>query len=169
MASRPIRLTPARKGRVPKAVSVTTRMLKAFVHPANEHEKWGGQALLLGMDLSSWPRVRKVFVDWGYRGLEGLAPSLGLELGVVARPYAGCRRFRGRGVQAFAQAVGGGADLCLAWAEPAAVQGLRSAARLPCAEPPGERGLGVLGHATLVRETAGQGRVASVEGFYDSL
>jgi hypothetical protein len=45
----------------------------AFVHPANEHDKWGGQALLLGMDLSLWPRVRKLFVDWGYRGLREVA------------------------------------------------------------------------------------------------
>ena len=66
-------------------------MLKAFVHPANEHDKRGGEALLLGMDLSLWPRVRKLFVDWGYRGLKGLASSLGLELEVVARPYAGVR------------------------------------------------------------------------------
>jgi len=65
--------------------------LKAFVHPANEHDKWGGEALLRGMDLSLWPRVRKIFVDWGYRGLKGLAASLGLELEVVARPYAGVR------------------------------------------------------------------------------
>ncbi|RTI18037.1 hypothetical protein CSW27_00405, partial [Thermus scotoductus] len=36
------------------------RLLKAFVHPANEHDKWGGEALLLGMDLSLWPRVRKL-------------------------------------------------------------------------------------------------------------
>ncbi|EIA38243.1 transposase-like protein [Thermus parvatiensis] len=47
--------------------------------------------MLLGMDLSLWPRVRKLFVDWGYRGLKGLASSLGLELEVVARPYAGVR------------------------------------------------------------------------------
>ncbi len=67
------------------------RLLKAFVHPANEHDKRGGEALLLGMDLSLWPRVRKLFVDWGYRGLKGLASSLGLELEVVARPYAGVR------------------------------------------------------------------------------
>ncbi|WP_425276999.1 IS5 family transposase [Meiothermus ruber] len=67
------------------------RLLKAFVHPANEHDKRGGQALLLGMDLSLWPRVRKLFVDWGYRGLAGLASSLGLEMEVVARPYAGVR------------------------------------------------------------------------------
>ncbi|BCZ93301.1 hypothetical protein TthAA37_24900 (plasmid) [Thermus thermophilus] len=66
-------------------------MLKAFVHPANEHDKRGGETLLLGMDLSLWPRVRKLFVDWGYRGLKGLASSLGLELEVVARPYVGVR------------------------------------------------------------------------------
>ena len=65
--------------------------MKAFVHPANEHDKWGGQALLLGMDLSLWPRVRKLFVDWGYRGLREVARGLGLELEVVARPYAGVR------------------------------------------------------------------------------
>jgi hypothetical protein len=67
------------------------RLLKVFVHPANEHDKWGGQALLAGMDLSLWPRVRKLFVDWGYRGLKETASSLGLELEVVARPYAGVR------------------------------------------------------------------------------
>jgi hypothetical protein len=82
------------------------RLLKVFVHPANEHDKWGGRALLAGMDLSLWPRARKLFVDWGYRGLKETASSLGLELEVVARPYAGyggsgcrrgrrCRRFRG--------------------------------------------------------------------------
>jgi hypothetical protein len=36
--------------------------------------------LLAGMDLSLWPRVRKLFVDWEYRGLEERASSLGLEL-----------------------------------------------------------------------------------------
>ena len=74
--------------------------MKAFVHPANEHDGWGGQALLLGMDLpasrrkkriSLWPRVRKVFVDWGYRGLREVARGLGVELEVVARPHAGVR------------------------------------------------------------------------------
>jgi hypothetical protein len=30
-------------------------------------------------------------VDWEYRGLAGLASSLGLEMEVVARPYAGVR------------------------------------------------------------------------------
>jgi hypothetical protein len=43
------------------------------------------------MDLSLWPRARKLFVDWGYRGLEETASSLGLALEVVARPYAGVR------------------------------------------------------------------------------
>jgi hypothetical protein len=36
--------------------------------------------------------VRKLFVDWGYRSLKETASSLGLELEVVARPYAGVRR-----------------------------------------------------------------------------
>lgn len=67
------------------------RLLKALVHPEGGHHKRGGQALLLGMDLSLWPRVRQLFVDWGYRGLKGLASSLGLELEGVARPYAGVR------------------------------------------------------------------------------
>ena len=40
--------------------------------------------MLAGMDLSLWPRVRKLFVDWGYRGLKETASSLGLELEVVA-------------------------------------------------------------------------------------
>jgi hypothetical protein len=35
--------------------------------------------------------VWKLFVDWGYRGLKETASSLGLELEVVARPYAGVR------------------------------------------------------------------------------
>jgi hypothetical protein len=43
------------------------------------------------MDLSLWPRARKLFMDWGYRGLKETASSLGLELEVVARPYAGVR------------------------------------------------------------------------------
>ena len=66
-------------------------MLKVYVHPANEHDKWGGKVLLEGMDLVYWSRARKLFVDWGYRGLAGLASSLGLEMEVVARPYAGVR------------------------------------------------------------------------------
>ena len=53
--------------------------------------------MLAGMDLSLWPRVRKLFVDWGYRGLEETASSLGLELEK---------------------------DLCPAGAEPASCQGL---------------------------------------------
>ncbi|WP_460171120.1 hypothetical protein [Thermus sp. FJN-A] len=35
--------------------------------------------------------MRKFFVDWGYRGLRGLASSLGLAPEGVARPYAGVR------------------------------------------------------------------------------
>jgi len=50
-----------------------------------------GRRCFLGMDLSLWPRVRKLFVDWGYRGLREVARGLGLELEVVARPYAGVR------------------------------------------------------------------------------
>ena len=52
--------------------------------------------MLAGMDLSLWPRVRKLFVDWGYRSLKETASSLGLELEK---------------------------DLCLAGAEPASCQG----------------------------------------------
>jgi hypothetical protein len=73
------------------------RLLRVFVHPANEHDEWGGRALLAGMDLSLWPRVRKLFVDCEYRGLKETASSLGLELEK---------------------------DLCLAGAEPASCQGL---------------------------------------------
>jgi transposase len=88
---------PARVSRreIMNAILILTdtggRLLKVFVHPANEHDKWGGRALLAGMDLSLWPRARKLFVDWGYRGLKETASSLGLELEVVARPYAGVR------------------------------------------------------------------------------
>lgn len=67
------------------------RLLKVYVHPANGHDQWGGKALLEGIDLSLWPRVRKVFVDWGYRGLGRVAKGLGLELEVVAHPHAGVR------------------------------------------------------------------------------
>ena len=51
------------------------------------------------MDLAFWPRVCKVYVDWGYRGLVSVAKGLGLELAAsrsehrkgVAHPYAGVR------------------------------------------------------------------------------
>jgi len=45
--------------------------------------------LLLGMNLSVQPRVRNLFVDWGHRGLKGLASSLGVEL--EARSHARVR------------------------------------------------------------------------------
>ena len=126
------------------------------------------------MDLSLWPRVRKLFVDWGYRGLKEMASSLSLELEVVARPYAGVRGVwvregeevpeipRGSRFKPL-QEVGSRSapeglrpeDLCLAGAEPAALQGLWSAVRLPCAKPPGERSLGLSGHATIAGEAAG--------------
>ena len=95
---------------------------KAFIRPANEHDKWGGQALFAGMDLSFWPRLCKLFVDRGYRGLKGLASSLGLELAVVARPYAGVRGRLGAGgwVQALAQEVGAGANIAQTGAPPRA-------------------------------------------------
>ncbi|WP_243031745.1 hypothetical protein [Thermus altitudinis] len=35
--------------------------------------------------------MRKLLVDWGYRGLREVARGLGLELEVVARPHAGVR------------------------------------------------------------------------------
>ncbi len=40
------------------------------------------------MDLSSWPRVRKLFGDWGYRGLrEGEeVPGMGREGGFKPLP-----------------------------------------------------------------------------------
>lgn len=47
--------------------------------------------MLAGMDLSPWPRVRKVLVDWAYRGLKREAEGLGLEL-VVAHSHAGAAR-----------------------------------------------------------------------------
>ncbi|WP_423247866.1 hypothetical protein [Thermus altitudinis] len=67
------------------------RLLKAFVHPAHEYDKWGGQALLLGVDLSLWPRVRKLFVDWGYRGLRegGRCWRLGGRVGSSPGPSGG--------------------------------------------------------------------------------
>jgi transposase len=69
-------------------------LLKVYVHPANGHDRWGGQALLEGMDLDYWPRARKVFVDWGYRGLREVARGLGLELEVVERTFAWMGRNR---------------------------------------------------------------------------
>ncbi len=41
------------------------------------------------MNLSVQPRVRNLFVDWGHRGLKGLASSLGVEL--EARSHARAR------------------------------------------------------------------------------
>ena len=112
------------------------RLLKAFVHPANEHDKRGGQALLLGMDLSLWPRVRKLskIALRADRGLgvpgscgTGFLPGVGdggggSSLRGGARGLGAGRRgdagdSAGEWVQAFAQAVGGGADLCLAGAK----------------------------------------------------
>ncbi len=52
------------KGRKRQILTDTeVRSLKVFVHPANEHDKGGGWALLAWKDLSLWPRVRKLFVD----------------------------------------------------------------------------------------------------------
>ncbi len=56
------------------------RLLRVHVHPANVHDRWGGKALLEGLELRHWPRVRKVYVDFGYRGLRREAEGLGLEL-----------------------------------------------------------------------------------------
>ncbi len=58
----------------------------------------------------------------------------------------------GEGVQALAEAVGGGAHLCLDGAEPEVGEGLRVPSR-------GNGGLDVLGHDTLTGEAAGQGRL----------
>ena len=106
--------------------------MKAFVHPANEHDKRGGQALLLGMDLSLWPRVRKLskIALRADRGLgvpgscgTGFLPGVGdggggSSLRGGARGLGAGRRgdagdSAGEWVQAFAQAVGG--ERTFAW------------------------------------------------------
>lgn len=45
--------------------------------------------MLGGLERVEWPRVRKVFVDWAYRGLWGCAEGLGLELEVVTHSWSG--------------------------------------------------------------------------------
>ncbi|RTG99237.1 hypothetical protein CSW47_16270 [Thermus scotoductus] len=71
------------------------RLLRVHVHPANVHDRWGGKALLEGLELRHWPRVRKVYVDFGYRGLRREAEGLGLELEVVAHPLPETERVKG--------------------------------------------------------------------------
>jgi hypothetical protein len=147
-------------------------LLKVYVHPANEHDKWGGKALLEGMDLAHWPRARKVFVDWGYRGLREVVRGLGLELAVVAHPYAGVRgvwvkeasctappeipRVEGFKPLPKRWAVGGGTYFRLDGAEPAVGEGLRVLSR-------GDGGVDVPDHGTLTRKAARQGRLEGSE------
>lgn len=62
------------KGRKRQVLTDTGgRILKVHVHPANVHDRWGGEAVLGGLDLSLWPRVERVYADRGYLGLWGFA------------------------------------------------------------------------------------------------
>jgi len=59
------------------------------VHLANKHDRWGGKALLEGIDPVYWPRMRKMFVDLGCRGLEKEASALRYRTGGGGPPLCG--------------------------------------------------------------------------------
>jgi putative transposase len=65
-------------------------VLKARVHPANETEATGGQALLGGLD-QGFPRLALIWVDGGYKRTfsEWVATALGWRVEVVQHPDAG--------------------------------------------------------------------------------
>jgi transposase len=66
--------------------------LKAHVHPANETEAAGGQALLAGLD-QAFARLSLVWVDGGYKRAFGewVTTELGWRVEVVQHPDAGRR------------------------------------------------------------------------------
>jgi transposase len=65
-------------------------LLKARVHPANETEAAGGQALLAGLD-QDFGRLALIWVDAGYkrRFAEWVTTELGWRVEVVQHPAAG--------------------------------------------------------------------------------
>ena len=65
-------------------------VLKMRVHPANETEATGGQALLAGLD-QVFPRLALIWVDAGYtrRFAEWVTAELGWRVAVVQPPDAG--------------------------------------------------------------------------------
>ncbi|MGH7754353.1 MAG: IS5 family transposase, partial [Gemmatimonadales bacterium] len=67
-------------------------LLKARVHPADETEAAGGQALLTGL-AQVFPRLALIWIDGGYkrRFVEWVGAELGWRVEVVQHPEAGVR------------------------------------------------------------------------------
>jgi transposase len=66
-------------------VDTQGRLLGALVVGADWSEQQGARELLARL-LPQWPRLRKLWADQGYRGLEeGLQREYGVELAIVSR------------------------------------------------------------------------------------
>jgi transposase len=66
-------------------VDTQGRLLGALVVGADWSEQQGARELLARL-LPQWPRLRKLWADQGYRGLEeGLQRAYGVELAIVSR------------------------------------------------------------------------------------
>ena len=62
------------------------RVLHAQVHPADIHDRRGGEAVLAGLQ-ARYPDITRLFADMGSQGLQRwLAAELGWQLLIVKRP-----------------------------------------------------------------------------------
>ena len=104
-------------------------MLKARVHPADEHDAEGAKPLLVALK-DALPRLELIWVDGGYkrRFAEWVATELGWRVETVQHPEAGLRWVWVGPLPGVAPALGGGAHLRLAGPQPPPQQGLRGPA-----------------------------------------
>jgi hypothetical protein len=101
-------------------------VIKAKVHPADVHDKEGAK-LLLGPLAGKLPRMAKVWMDQGCPWMGpggGEALVDGAPLGVGSWRSGTSGTGYSSGIPGVATKVGGGTDLWVAGAEPAAVQRL---------------------------------------------
>jgi|TARA_B100001971_G_C18141672_1_gene510710 putative transposase len=69
-------------------VDTTGLVLKVVVHAANIQDRDGGRLLVGSLNLTDWPRLRKLWADGAYRGSfeDWLSKQTGWTLEIVNKP-----------------------------------------------------------------------------------